>query len=447
MANPIQLHPLLQAGMSLPLSPEEITQNSQFQDPRVLAILGSMAQKEAAKQKRISDFFASTTDPRISRDSEQPTPQGANRISELLRSADSELDTSFLGTGQTEQPPVIGMPTAEDPTDEDIPIPGISQTEIEGAASEAMNTGDLTQYSSSEQEEESKGGVPWKKLLAIAGGTGLAAAVGGKDFRRGLASGLTQIGPNMARAREVSDQMEFRRKQAAEMQTYRDERAKAQDAQNNAIMKLEHLKLGAGARKEANAKALSDDKRFQENYQTESKVIRDSDAIQNVNKVNRQYAILAGIVRPYLNDLRAGKAPEVSGTRQVGLLTALQRMIDDAVVRKDDVEIQTAAQSLKQRLQNHHDSLSRGALFGGELAQEMFNMATDLAKMVNQDAGESVTSAVSQLGTTEVYSPKLYEALGKTQFFKPYEFALNSQEQMEANDNRIADIDKKLQSK
>lgn len=66
-----------------------------------------------------------------------------------------------------------------------------------------------------------KGGFPWKKLLAIAGGTGLAAAVGGKDFRRGLASGLTQLGPNMARAREVSEQMEFKRKQAAEMKQYR----------------------------------------------------------------------------------------------------------------------------------------------------------------------------------------------------------------------------------
>jgi hypothetical protein len=72
-----------------------------------------------------------------------------------------------------------------------------------------------------EVEVEKKGGLGWKGLLAIAAGTGVAAAVGGKDFRRGLAGGLTQLGPNLARARVESEKMEFRREQAAALKEYR----------------------------------------------------------------------------------------------------------------------------------------------------------------------------------------------------------------------------------
>ena len=71
-----------------------------------------------------------------------------------------------------------------------------------------------------EQPPVKSGGLGWKKLLAIAGGTGLAAAVGGKDFRRGLAGGLTQLGPNMIRAKEQSDAMEFRRDQLSQQKEY-----------------------------------------------------------------------------------------------------------------------------------------------------------------------------------------------------------------------------------
>lgn len=71
---------------------------------------------------------------------------------------------------------------------------------------------------------------------------------------------------------------------------------------------------------------------------------------------------------------------KMSGTAQVTLINQFQRLIDDAVVRSDDVNLIRESQSLKDRMASWVENLQRGVKIGDQQVKEMKRMSYALVE-------------------------------------------------------------------
>jgi hypothetical protein len=153
---------------------------------------------------------------------------------------------------------------------------------------------------------------------------------------------------------------------------------------------------------------LEETKLRQQNFEAHAKVLRESPAVKDASELNRKYTVLGAILKPVLD----GQQVKV-GPRQIAALNSFQRMIDDAVVRSDDVRMILSSQGLLERFKTILSNLQEGDVLSPELTREMLETATDMARSINNVARSYVDTYISDLEAGGLYSPEVIGALKK----------------------------------
>lgn len=95
-------------------------------------------------------------------------------------------------------------------------------------------------------------------------------------------------------------------------------------------------------------------------------------------------------------------AEKMSGTAQVTLINQFQRLIDDAVVKSDDINMIRSAQSLQEQMTTWVDGIKNGAKIGDEQVEEMRRMAYELVDPELQRLEELTASAAAEASLNKI---------------------------------------------
>jgi len=303
-----------------------------------------------------------------------------------------EADTDKWRKGQPSRPEV-GLDAGGDN------IAGVGQKEMIGPIEGDLDTfADEAMAAMPEQEGPGLGA----RILRGAGKTSgksllmlLAGALGGEGMRKGLETGIKR-----EREDERFDKgMTFREKQMAQMK----EMAEAQMTQRREIegqrIALMKQKLGvdvyeAMMSQDKAAQTLGSklDKEKREVFQKETEVLRTMRTIQIATIANARFSTLHAALRP----LFEGKDVK-AGSRQIAALTAFQKMIDDAVVRSDDVNLQKMAQSWGEQFSAYIGGIKHGDVFNMSLMRSMYDTGIDFITALNETGQKQINAHVGSL--------------------------------------------------
>ena len=160
-------------------------------------------------------------------------------------------------------------------------------------------------------------------------------------------------------------------------------------------------------RQQARAKEVVQGKR--QSFEKHSTEIRKLDPVEDALKINRQFLTLKGILAPVFS----GEDTQI-GVRQIAALNSFQRMIDDAVVRSDDVRMIMSAQGLLERMDTYIERLKKGQQFSMAESIEMFETASDMVNAINYAAQQAADGYVDTLDTLPgIYTPDIVGGLRK----------------------------------
>jgi len=272
------------------------------------------------------------------------------------------------------------------------------------------------------------GGRDWLKyILPAMAGVGAVASGG---FRRGLLGGMQDIGDRATQRTRLNEMAEERRKNreqdvALKLMEIAGSSGNSAQAMFDAITaepddeKRRALWEGLGTKERGAmvaknlipdfATGMSREEREKEGqrvFETHSKAIRENDLVKNTTRVSQQYTALRSVVDP----LFASGSEVKVGPRHIAALTLFQKILDDAVVRQDDVELNLRAQSLDDRFGTWLGNLTQGDVLNKSIVSSYLETAEDILRGMQTITRQNADNYVESL-PDELYGPKLKSSL------------------------------------
>ena len=147
-------------------------------------------------------------------------------------------------------------------------------------------------------------------------------------------------------------------------------------------------------------------KEDREAFEAQSKIIQDMPTTKEAIEANRKFRTLEAILSPMI-----GHDKWKIGARHIAAMNSFQRMIDDAVVRSDDIKMLLSAQGLTEKWYTVVSNIVKGDVLSASLTEEMYSTAVDIVRAIHSVGERQIGSYVSSLEQGGLYSPRAMHAI------------------------------------